>query len=1662
MKKRIIGLVVTIALIATSIFTYQQFNKESITVYAENFRDGYLIAPTKVDSAGVKSDSDFILKWEEDQEDFSITEVEKLLTISPETDFTLEEDEDGILIHPTGNLEVNTIYVLDFDGTTFAYKTEADFALIGTFPRNQTTNVPVKTGIEFVFNMEGANVEDYFEISPDVKGSFESHGRVVAFVPKELKEATVYTVTLKAGLELKGSDKVLKDDVSFSFETESTSSDNEVNEYVGFRQYMSEYRLDETPSILWDFYAYEDQAPKEAQISVYAYKDILDFVKDLNSFDVMPYWSRYGSHNLTIDTDNLKKVMSFDYEMMDDGTYPQTLTLPEQLKQGYYLVDVSWGESKAQTYIQVTDLGFYYTQGVNGELFWTHDLGSGEALADVNVHEYMIPEDKVSYTSKDIQTKDYSVRSNSEGIIDLIDNRMSESGKTKTYLLEKDGMQTVCFSMNTDFYRSYYGDNANYWKYFTTDRSLYKPSDQVEFFGFVKNRYEDETINKVSVEVTMGSYYYWDFLPYSVDQLSYVTEEVDVVNGFYSGHINLPGLSEGGYQVQVKSGDTVIATSYINVEDYVKPSYKIETSTDKKAVFAGQPVEITVNSEFFEGTPVSYLDFEYNIGGLEYTSGKEQTDKKGQYVLTYTPEYIMGNQGQHYYNFSSYAQLPESGSIWSQEEFRVFLNDIHLDGDAKIDNNVGTLSLDVHTITLDRINDDTAESSQDFLDEPVEGQVITGDIFRNEWIKTEVGEYYDFINKEVRKSYDYNLKTDKIQGFKILTDADGHGELKVDLPKEDKVYYTATVTTTDSNNRVIKDDYYFGDYGRYKPYWGDYYRVELNQDSYQVGDQVEAEILYGEESLEGDFLFLGAQNGIVEYKTSNKPAASFTFKEDFIPNVDINGVYFNGKTYVQAGSKQARFDFSTREIELDITTDKEGYRPGEEIQVNVAAYYTDVNGSRQPVTGGVVNLGLIDEALLALSDQIVNPLDELYAFVSNGIYQSYISHTGEGSNMLYGYGARTTDTASESGEAAPMDMAASVLVEKFTSNGIAVRSEFKDTALFTSFNLDQEGKGQVSVKLPDNVTSWRLTGAAISTELQAGSQVEAVPVSLPFFLNTSLSSTYLIGDSPYVGVTAYGSSLKGGETIDYTVNLYDMGGNLVSSDQMKGSVYERINLPLGRIDQAGKYEVEVKGMLADGNGDGLKLPIEVYKTYHEQLVTKYMDTQVGMTFDNINTGDVTLTFTDQGKAKYLRGLYRLAHSNGKRIDQKYLGYLTKEYLNKNFGQDYELSEVLINDYMVNGGLAILPYADADIETTVNMLGAIDDRISSVNLALYLQNAWYDENITEKGAILYGLAKLNESNLGDLNQYAQASNLSDKDKLYVGLAYAELGDDYMAKLMYMEVVKSKLVDHDNVAFVDAGSDDKDLEITAMAMVLAEHIDLDIHNKLYEYVLGKYSKEVLINTWLYDYATSGVMNSDQTAGSVTYTYNGQKEVLDFEHGYARTLKLPGQTLNLLSIDEVQGNLQVAVTIKEPMKGQTDQDTNLSVTRKYYNYQTDQEATTFKEGDIVKVVLEWSVGDDAIDDYYRLTDYAPAGLKPIDNPWQLGLRHEGKYMWYRDVEGQEVDFYIYKDKDHHQYEPLVYYARIASIGEFKAEAPVIQGTRIMDSLYIGDQDTLYIKGE
>ena len=172
------------------------------------------IDASKKDSLGVAGDSDYVIKTEKDVDQKTISQG---LSVEPKFDYTIEQiNPREFKIKPKSNLDPKQIYKFKFvsqsneisKDLSWAFQIKDEFRVLQTLPSNISTLVPLDSGIEIEFNTtEYQDPGELFQITPKTEGSFERNGKRLIFKPKSLKQATLYTVNLKAVLKVKNSAK---------------------------------------------------------------------------------------------------------------------------------------------------------------------------------------------------------------------------------------------------------------------------------------------------------------------------------------------------------------------------------------------------------------------------------------------------------------------------------------------------------------------------------------------------------------------------------------------------------------------------------------------------------------------------------------------------------------------------------------------------------------------------------------------------------------------------------------------------------------------------------------------------------------------------------------------------------------------------------------------------------------------------------------------------------------------------------------------------------------------------------------------------------------------------------------------------------------------------------------------------------------------------------------------------------------------------------------------------------------------------------------------------------------------------------------------------------------------------------------------------------------
>ncbi|TYQ15382.1 UNVERIFIED_CONTAM: hypothetical protein Cloal_1829 [Acetivibrio alkalicellulosi] len=1635
MYKKLISLLMIVC-VMTTIFTPGYTSRAS--AYPRN---GFRLVAVESDFTGISIDTEFLLETEKD---FTLQQVKDSFSIDGEPDPIIEElDKNFFSINLVRPLLENTVYTFRMTTdveTTWVFQTQTKFEIVGSLPGNQSIGVPTNSGIEIYFSHSNfSDIKDHFEITPPVSGRFQVSDKTAVFVPNNrLEEETVYTVKIKKGIQINGTERVINDDYIFSFETRSkeTSPPNQIERELGinYNQQITDFSPDEEITVSLRYFNRNTilEIPHILNTSVYAYSDFESFLEAFKIRNKYPEWAQINYNNTFLPVDNLQKVLEFNQSIDEFGgnSGNASIKIPQKLPVGYYILDSYCLNKRAQKFIQVTNTSIYITKGSEKTLVWINDMESKQPLANAQIN-FSSSDDAFYTDSKGIATFNS----------DLIDNMNTDNSEYNDFYYfyyagnyNKQLMTVTTANGNKSLLdtSSYsYGSNNDYWRYFFTDRGMYKPNDTINVWGFIKNRYQEEEINYLTLEITQG--YWW-----GSSNLPLVKEKISVKDNFFEGEINLPNLPRGYYTILLKKDNITITSSGVQIENYVKPSYKMSISKDKVAAFIGDEVTFNINAAFFEGTGVPNLNTSYTISthslnGMS-TNQNAVTDSTGNLKVKYIPEVNRDVQGIYSIPIGARALLPETGEISASNSVRVFVNDIDVQRSGEIKDGIGNIDVTVHEIVLDRLNDGSATHSNDYLGSPVNSKEITGTIYKNTWIKEQTGTYYDSINKVTYNTYRYRRETTPIEDFKITTSSNGKASYIFDAPKLENTYYSADISCVDNSGRNMSFRMFIGERIEYSTHHSNTYNLRTDKNNYKLNENVELNFTFGNTNLpDGNYIYILSQNRIMDYETSNKSTYNFKFDEKHMPNVHATAIYFTGSTYITA-SRRVNYNTDEKKLIVEGKTDKDSYRPGE--IVNLSLNVTDIDGNPVKAT---VNASIVDEAFFSLRDQNVNILSMLYTSVGSGIYYSKRSHVN---NISSSNRDVTIDEALPSMPSAP----SSPLAPENSDGKSDVRSDFRDTAKFISVQTDSSGKGEISFKLPDNVTSWRITMSAISRELQGGSETTNMIVTLPFFINYSFNSSYLKGDQPVMAVNAYGTGLKENDEVYFEV--YDEK-NPDAKFTFKGNAFERVNIPLWTLEE-GYYNLIIRAYTMSGFSDAVLHPINVVESYYQLERAEFTNVFPSMDIKAGDQGYTRLVFQDRSKGMYFSELVRLYSRSGSRIDQIISKYLASELLNKHFSESYfaqvidmpDLSEYQKHD----GGLSLLPYSESDLDLTAKLSVFAKDMVNIRQLKDYFYSN-LDNNTTRIKA-LYGLATLKEPVLLMLNEAEKIDNLSILDTIYLALSYYELGDYSKANEIYDQRISKHVESYTPYYRVNTRStNDNILEATSICAYLAAILDRPEKTGLYEYCLINFSRDILINTEKLLFITEEIDKDQIENSTFTYSYDGNEKLVELNYGRSYHLNLLPHQLQNFKITDVNGNVALVTIFKEDVFDITEVNDQISISRSYhFTNGAPINSNTLKQGDIIKVRLNWNISDNAFNGVYEITDYLPSGLKPYRSLWN--------------VEGQKVTFYVFNSPYWRSNPYIEYYARVVSPGVYTAQGPVIQGRTSRDIINSGKTQIVTIE--
>lgn len=1637
---------------AATDFDKHGINALSLIISEAHAGDAFSMLVEKRDESGVELDSAFRIQ--------SVVPVDRqalagnLRFIQVKDDMELpvefsvsEAGQNEYKIKPNESLEKGGVYKLviatavrDEKGEfrqrdfSWAIQTKNVFKIVKSVPAHGTVNVPLNTAIEITLSQIGwQDPADFVIMDPPIKGRFEMHGRSLVFLPdQQLSPDTLYSVTYKKGWGLPDNGLKLEKDFTFKFQTGETGQDSRDSIL------LSGYLINSSPGVdpLVSLWATDEELPVEITGYEMSYADALSALKEIEKY---PYWADWNRGISKIIAGYAKnQVVQYTANIEQSDNWNKVLRLPNSLDKGIYAVRLKQNNSEpAWIILQITNLSAYTIADRDKILTWAINTETGRPLSNL----------KIKGSGKSATTDDQGL-----AYLDTPSSWQSDSDEDREAVVLECGEGSLSLISMVKYREGgmwrFAGSNLdnkqafNTWAYLYSDRPLYRPQDEINFFGLLQDRDTGQGAGQAVVE--MRSYGFLDFGTY--EEKVYAKVEINTdSSGFFNGKIQWKGeLSPGNYSLILKRDGREILLRSVEIRDIVKPAYYIDIKPDTDYLYAGQEVSGLVTVKFYDGTPVvkSRVTLETYGGFAPHQSLEIVTDGLGRArfkFATQVPECDLTEQyvycsNQELMDIEARPSLGEEGeirgnarvSVWRGRSNLAVEQTDHKDGRAVIEYRVREVSLDLNN---GRENDSV-------LGKGLPERMIKVRVMEQHWDKRQIGTYFDPIERKTAIRYDYVLREVEAGFYDARTNDDGRASFEFAM-KED-ISYRVLASTQDQSGAVYAITSHVSR-GWFDRASGDLPTLEnVNlQDSkyaYREGEKISIGFMQNGKKLTADksaFLFIHASRGLCKTVFSREPVYDFVFSQDDVPNVAVYGIAFINNGFIQT-QFDASLDTQDKELQVIIEPEKENYAPGSRVAYKVKV----LSKEGGPVADARVAVSVTDEALLSLHAGYYdeNPLGTIYRWLSNGIVATETSHNFTAVAMMGPGGAERGGGG---------------------RGASALRKNFKDQAEFTVLRTAADGTAEGSFVLPDNITGWRITAVAISPDLRAGNARGKVSATKDLFVEAVIPQDVLISDKPVIKIRAFGNALKEGDDIKYTIDIPTLG---INNQKIDGQADKPVYLGVDNL-VPGKHKAVISISTGENVKDAIERAFNIVssRSTHDQRIELEVAPGAVLGEVGLNT-EMDLVFESKSRGSARAKLESLANPWSARLESLLAGRLARGLLAGYFqlAGEYE-SDLKMGEYQkTEGGLSILPYASSDVALSSKVAASGVEGYDKSHLANYFWSITDDPKSSREESIyaLSGLASLGQPVIQRLILALEEDDLSWRETLALVRGLDAIGDRETARAAFQKLL-AKVVSRDGFMFLEV-SDRKSeiLEASSEVAAIARSMALPESEKLMAYVESNWSQDVLTDLDRAMYLQKLVPTLLPVDVQISYAIGSEVFELDLKSITSQSVKLTAEEARNFRVTSVNG--PAVVSYVKRVEGDQAQTSDVLSINRVYSRVDSQSMDTLTEGDLVRVALTPSWQERAEDGCYVLRDRLPAGLMPMLNISFDRYREEALYYPY-DFKKGEVSFVTCKQTKPYT---ISYLARVVALGTYTAGGTLLQSMEAPSVATVSSPAVLEIK--
>lgn len=921
------------------------------------------------------------------------------------------------------------------------------------------------------------------------------------------------------------------------------------------------------------------------------------------------------------------------------------------LPPGVYYLNISSPNIEANPYqmglpLLVTRTHLVVKRGPEDVLVWATDMDSGDTLSAIPVAVYdgsgqalLAGTTDADGVWRGILPQDFDpwktvlVAAGSGDALSMTSSQWSQ------------GLNAWDFSLPSESWLTPYVGH------FYTDRPIYRPGQTVYFKGIIRAdddaRYSLPDMDQVRVTITdaQGQEFASRMLP--VGDMGTVYDEVrlseDAPIGLYTISAVPVGIAPD-MEWRARFGTT------FQVAEYRKPEYEISVTTDSDEYIQGDTIRVAVSARYYFGGAVANAPVRWSITAQPYYfrwQGQGWFDfhawdywtplSEGPRVLA-SGETMTDEAGKAAFSVPADIQKYPLSQILSIEATVTDVSGREVSGRTAVPVHKGEfyigLSPEGYVGTVgqeQKVSVITVTPQSD----PVPNVPVSVVFSLRKW--------YSVQEKAADGRFYWTTRFEDTPVFTQTVTTDASGAAKAAFAPTAGGSYRVLASGRDGRGNEIQSATYLWVTGRADEYvfWRleDNNRIDLVADKKSYAPGETARILIASPYQEPvQALLTVERGGVLSHQVvtllSNSEQVEIPITDEHVPNIFVSAVLVKGrsaddpKASFRVGYVQLEVSAADKRLTVRVTPEREGnYGPRETARFTVETL--DNSGRGVPAE---VSLALVDASVLALADRPgLSLFDSFYRQRGLGIQTA--------TNLTLALREREAEP--------PPDNKGGGGAE----DGFAARTFFPDTAYWEpALRTDAQGKAEVSVDLPDSLTTWRMLADGATAATQVGSSTTDVVVTRDLLVRPVMPRFFVIGDRPEIAAVVHNNT---DAPILAEVSLSAEGLALEGGAQTVEIAAHGLQKVTWKAEVAAADRVTAT-FRATGGGlqDALTLPVPVYHYTTPEVVASAGEVQAGEQRVEIvqlpdvfepSQGDVTIRVEPSLVAGMKEGLRYLEH-----------------------------------------------------------------------------------------------------------------------------------------------------------------------------------------------------------------------------------------------------------------------------------------------------------------------------------------------------------------------------------------------------------------------------------